>query len=68
VASRIPHDCRLSTYRLNLAGLDAAGETVTVSLSCRVPLPFVGIVASLWSKGVPIRETAAARAVVTPLG
>jgi Flp pilus assembly protein TadG len=66
--SRIPHNCRRSTYRLDQADLDATGQTVTVTLSCRVPLPFVGVIASLWSDGVPITETAAARSVVTPLG
>jgi Flp pilus assembly protein TadG len=66
--SRIPHNCRVSSYRLDEADVDAAGQTVTVTLSCRVPLPFVGIVASLWSDGVPIAGTAAARSVVTPFG
>ncbi len=66
--SRIPHNCKVSSYQLVQADVGADGQTVTVTLTCRVPLPFVGVVASLWSDGVTISETSNARAEVTPLG
>jgi Flp pilus assembly protein TadG len=66
--SRIPHNCTSSSYQVIQAAVGVDGQTATVTLACRVPLPFVGVVASLWSDGVPITETANARAAVTPLG
>jgi uncharacterized membrane protein len=66
--TRIPHNCRISTYRLDRADVDGATQTVTVTVSCRVPLPLVGLVTRLWSNGVPVTATAAARAAVAPLG
>jgi uncharacterized membrane protein len=66
--SRIPHNCEVSSYQLTQAVVGADAQTVTVTLSCRVPLPFIGAIAGLWSDGVPITETANARSTVTPLG
>jgi Flp pilus assembly protein TadG len=66
--SRIPHNCSASSYQVTLASVGEDGQTVTVTLACRVPLPFVGAIASLWSAGVPITETANAQAAVTPFG
>lgn len=65
--SRVPHNCTASSYQVTRAAVAADALTVTVTLTCRVPLPFVGVIASLWSAGVPITETANAQAAVTPL-
>jgi uncharacterized membrane protein len=65
---RVPHNCSPSSYQVTNATVAADGFTVTVTLACRVPLPFVGVIASLWSTGVPITETADAQAAVTPIG
>jgi Flp pilus assembly protein TadG len=65
---RVPHNCSATSYRVSEAAVGGDGRTVTVTLSCRVPLPFVGEIASLWSDGVAITETANAQAAVTPLG
>jgi uncharacterized membrane protein len=45
-----------------------AGETVTIGLSCTVPLPFTRLVTHLWSDGVTIHVVAHARSVVTAAG
>ncbi|MDQ1487237.1 MAG: hypothetical protein QOJ62_2930, partial [Actinomycetota bacterium] len=44
------------------------GQTVTVQLTCKVPLPFVNVISSLWSDGVTITEIAHARSAVSALG
>lgn len=66
--ARVPHECASTTYAVPQADLEPDGQTVTVSLSCKVPLPFVNVVARLWSDGVTIRETSHARAAVSPPG
>jgi Flp pilus assembly protein TadG len=64
---RVPHNCSATSYRVSEAAVGGDGQTVTVTLTCRVPLPFVGAIASLWSDGVLIAETANAQAAVTPI-
>jgi uncharacterized membrane protein len=59
------HECAGTEQILN-ASTD--GQTVTVELRCQVPLPFVNLVAQLWSKGVTIDVVAHARSAVRPTG
>jgi Flp pilus assembly protein TadG len=65
VPGRRPHECG-GTEKVVVASTD--GQTVTVGLTCQVPLPFVAVVAQLWSKGVTIDVVAHARTAVTPTG
>jgi Flp pilus assembly protein TadG len=74
--ARIPHECSVSTYQV-VSGHDAAGNersglqpdafTVRVELTCKVPLPFIGLVADAFTGGVTIHQVAFARSTVTPL-
>jgi Flp pilus assembly protein TadG len=74
--SRIPHECSAATYRV-VDGLDAAGnarsgvqtdgQTVRVELTCKVPLPFVSLVAAVFTDGVTIHQVAYAQSAVTAL-
>ncbi len=74
--ARIPHECSASSYQV-VAGMDAAGNeqsglqadglTVRIELSCKVPLPFLGLVADAFTGGVTIHQVAFARSAVTPL-
>ncbi len=68
VAARIPHECSKASYVVTRADVEADGETVTVQLTCRVPLPFVNVVARLWSNGVTVSQTAHAHTAISPLG
>jgi Flp pilus assembly protein TadG len=75
--ARIPHECAASSYQLvgaqsggggNAAtGLQPDGQTVRVELTCKVPLPFVSLVAGAFTDGVTIREVASARSAVSPV-
>ena len=74
--SRIPHECSTATYQVvsgtdangNVrSGVQADGETVRVELTCKVPLPFVSLVASAFTDGVTIHQVAYAQAAVTAL-
>jgi uncharacterized membrane protein len=58
-----PHECH-GTEQVVSAQTD--GRTVTVHLRCQVPLPFVNVVARLWSNGVTIDVVANAESVVRP--
>lgn len=73
---RIPHECSASSYRVvagtdsvgsERSGLQADGVTVRVELTCKVPLPFLGLVADAFTGGVTIHQVAFARSAVTPL-
>ena len=74
--SRIPHECSAATYQV-VAGLDAAGnarsgvqidgQTVRVELTCKVPLPFISLVAAAFTDGVSIHQVAYAQSAVTAL-
>jgi len=75
-AARIPHECAVSSYQVvgaqggggNAAtGLQPDGQTVRVELTCKVPLPFVSLVAGAFTNGVTIREVASARSAVSPV-
>ena len=75
-AARIPHECAASSYQVvgaqggggNAAtGLQPDGQTVRVELTCKVPLPFVSLVAGAFTDGVTIREVASARSAVSPV-
>jgi uncharacterized membrane protein len=59
------HECA-GTEQIVNASTD--GQTVTVELRCQVPLPFVNVVAQLWSNGVTIDVVAHARSAVRPTG
>ena len=48
-------------------GLQPDGQTVRVELTCKVPLPFVRLVAGAFTNGVTIREVASARSAVRPV-
>ena len=61
--ARQPHECH-GTEQVVAAQTD--GRTVTVHLRCRVPLPFVNVVAQLWSDGVTIDVGADAQTVIRP--
>ncbi len=65
VPARRPHECG-GTEQVLEASTD--GQTVAVELTCQVPLPFIAVVAQLWSNGVRIDVVARARAAVTPTG
>jgi len=58
-----PHECD-GTEQVVAAQTD--GRTVTVHLRCQVPLPFVNVVAQLWSSGVTIDVVANGQAVIQP--
>jgi uncharacterized membrane protein len=74
--SRIPHECSAATYRV-VDGVDAAGnarsgvqidgQTVRVELTCKVPLPFISLVAAAFTDGVTIHQVAYAQAAVAAL-
>jgi uncharacterized membrane protein len=74
--SRIPHECSAATYQV-VDGLDAVGnarsgvqadgQTVRVELTCKVPLPFISLVAAAFTGGVTIHQVAYAQSAVTPL-
>lgn len=72
---RIPHECSASSYQVvagqdaggnQRSGLQADGLTVRVELTCKVPLPFLGLVADAFTAGVTIHQVASARSAVTP--
>ncbi|HEY0869445.1 MAG TPA: Tad domain-containing protein [Acidothermaceae bacterium] len=74
--ARIPHECSASSYQVvggldadgnQRSGLQADGATVRVELTCKVPLPFLGLVADAFTGGVTIHQVASARSAVTPL-
>lgn len=46
--------------------VDTTATTVTVTVSCRVSIPFVNVVSGSYSGGVPITGTATARQSVRP--
>ena len=58
-----PHECH-GSERIVAAQTD--GRTVTVHLRCQVPLPFVNVVAQMWSDGVTIDVVANAEAIIRP--
>jgi uncharacterized membrane protein len=74
--SRIPHECSAVTYQV-VGGFDAAGDsrsgvqvdgqTVRVELTCKVPLPFISLVAAAFTDGVTIHQVAYAQSAVTAL-
>lgn len=74
--ARIPHECSVATYQV-VRGLDAAGnersgvqadgQTVRVELTCKVPLPFVSLVAAAFTGGVTVHQVAYAQSAVTAL-
>jgi Flp pilus assembly protein TadG len=74
--ARIPHECSAASYQVvqsqtgggaERTGVQADGRTVRVELTCKVPLPFVALVASPFTDGVTIDEVAYARSAVTAL-
>jgi Flp pilus assembly protein TadG len=74
--ARIPHECSGATYQVvsgqdaagsERSGLQADGFTVRVELTCKVPLPFIGLVADGLTGGVTIHQFAFARSTVTSL-
>lgn len=74
--SRIPHECSATTYQVvggtnadgNVrSGVQADGRTVRVELTCKVPLPFVSLVASAFTDGVTIHQVTYAQSAVTAL-
>jgi Flp pilus assembly protein TadG len=74
--SRIPHECSAATYQVvdgvdsvgNVrSGVQIDGQTVRVELTCKVPLPFISLVASAFTDGVTIRQVAYAQSAVTVL-
>ena len=67
-AARIPHECAVTSYGVMRAELAADNQTVSVALTCTVPLPFVNVISQLWSNGVTVTETSYARAAITPAG
>ncbi len=60
-----PHECHGSDH---VVAAQTDGRTVTVHLRCQVPLPFVNVVAQLWSDGVTIDVVANAQAIIRPAG
>jgi Flp pilus assembly protein TadG len=75
-AARVPHECSAASYQVVQSetdagaartGVQADGQTVRVELTCKVPLPFVALVASPFTDGVTIREVAYARSDVTAI-
>jgi Flp pilus assembly protein TadG len=74
--SRIPHECSAVTYRVVVgpdgdgnarSGVQVDGQTVRVELTCKVPLPFISLVASAFTDGVTIHQVAYAQSAVTAL-
>jgi uncharacterized membrane protein len=74
--SRIPHECSVASYQVvdgidaegnARSGVQADGQTVRVELTCKVPLPFVSLVASAFTDGVTIHQVAYAQSAVTAL-
>ena len=74
--SRIPHECSAVTYQVvngsdaagNVrSGVQADGQTVRVELTCKVPLPFVSLLAATFTGGVTIHQVAYAQSAVTAL-
>ncbi len=74
--SRMPHECSAATYQVvggtgadgnTRSGVQADGQTVRVELTCKVPLPFVSLVASAFTEGVTIHQVAYAQSAVTAL-
>jgi len=74
--SRIPHECSVASYQVVggtdadgkvQSGVQADGQTVRVELTCKVPLPFVSLLASAFTGGVTIHQVAYAQAAVTAL-
>ena len=74
--ARIPHECSAASYQvvqsqsdvgIERTGVQADGQTVRVELTCKVPLPFVALVASPFTDGVTIHEIAYARTDVIAL-
>jgi hypothetical protein len=49
------------------SGLQTDGLTMRVELTCKVPLPFLGLVADAFTGGVTIHQVAYTRSAVTPL-
>ena len=59
-AARVPHECSASSYQVvGATGLQPDGQTIRVELTCKVPLPFVSLVAGAFTDGVTIREASA---------
>ncbi len=74
--SRIPHECSVTTYHVvngvdadgnARTGVQADGQTVRVELTCKVPLPFISLVAATFTDGVTIRQVAYAQSAVAAL-
>jgi Flp pilus assembly protein TadG len=74
--ARVPHECSVATYRVvdgvdavgdARTGVQADGQTVRVELTCKVPLPFVSLVASAFTDGVTIHQVAYAQSAVTAI-
>ena len=63
--AHLPHECHAVPAMVTAV---PDGQTVTLELSCKVPLPFVQLVSHMWSDGVTIHVYARARAVVTAGG
>jgi uncharacterized membrane protein len=57
---------QLERFDVRSVQVSPDGTTVTVTVSCRVSLPFVNYVSSDWADGVPITATASARAPLLP--
>jgi Flp pilus assembly protein TadG len=75
--ARIPGACSASTYQViggrdgsgnGPSGIQPDGQTVRVELTCKVAVPFLGLVTDPFTGGVTIHETAHAQAAVTPPG
>lgn len=74
--SRIPHACSAATYHVvgglgadgnTRSGVQIDGQTVRVELTCKVPLPFISLVAAAFTDGVTIHQVAYAQSAVTAL-
>jgi uncharacterized membrane protein len=74
--SRIPHECSAATYQVvggtdadgnARSGVQTDGQTVRVELTCKVPLPFISLVAAAFTDGVTIHQVAYAQSAVTAL-
>lgn len=50
----------------SLDAVETGADVVTVTVSCRVGIPFADVVASTYAGGVPITGTASARLAVRP--
>ena len=73
--ARIPSACSPSTYQViggqdgsgnGTSGIQPDGQTVRVALTCKVSLPFLGLVTDPFTGGVTVHQTAHAQAAVTP--